>query len=490
MSLEPRLVGMKRSGLLGQSLTRRKALCLGGVALARPWRAAAATPVPDGLSGKVIWPHDPGYDAARQDFNARFSRFPAAIVMCEHAADVQTAVRWARQYGVIPRARSGGHSYEAYSVLDDGLVIDVSGLNTITVDASRETAVIGAGVRMLDLYRGLADHGVTVPGGTCPHVGIAGLALGGGIGFLSRQHGLTCDHILAVDLVDANGDLLRVTKDQHPDLFWALQGGGGGNFGIAAAFTFRVRPIQDVALFTVTWPSGDAAEVIDAWQRWAPAADNRLAAGMGVSHPAQSTISSTGLFIGPQDELRDRIAPLLRVGSPQAPNLRTVSYLEAAQQFAGSGAAHSIFKNASAFVSEPLSQEGIATLLAQMAAAPPVTTVVGIFALGGAVAAVDPEATAFAHRRALLDLQYQAYWEHAADEQASVAWVGAIRDAMAPYTSGAYVNYIDAGQPDWAQAYYGANLARLARVKVRYDPDNLFSAPQAIPAGRSATPVT
>src|SRR5829696_8493073 len=157
------------------------------------------------LSGRVIWPQDPAYEEARQSFNARFSRYPAAIVVCDNMSDVRNGVRWARQEGMPLRARSGGHSYEAFSVVDDGLVIDVGGLTAVDVDVSRGEAVIGAGVRLLDCYRRLWEHGVTIPAGTCPSVGIAGLTLGGGIGFLSRQHGLTCDNLVAIELVDAEG---------------------------------------------------------------------------------------------------------------------------------------------------------------------------------------------------------------------------------------------------------------------------------------------
>ena len=183
------------------------------------------------------------------------------------------------------RARSGGHSYEAFSVVDGGLVIDVGGLTGVDVDVARGEAVIGAGVRLLDCYRRLWDDGVTIPAGTCPGVGIAGLTLGGGIGFLSRQYGLTCDNLLAVDLVDADGDVLRASESEHPDLFWALRGGGGGNFGIATAFTFRVHPIGEVVICTVTWPWDDVAEVVDAWQRWAPFVDERLCVSLADRPP-------------------------------------------------------------------------------------------------------------------------------------------------------------------------------------------------------------
>lgn len=386
------------------------------------------------------------------------------------------------------RARSGGHSYEGLSVIDDGLVIDVSRLAAVTVDATRGEAVVGAGVKLLDLYQRLWEYGVTVPGGTCPTVGIAGLTLGGGIGFLSRPYGLTCDSLVEVEMVDANGDLLRASESEHPDLFWALRGGGGGNFGIATAFTFRVQPIQNVALCSLSWPWDDAAEVLDAWQRWAPNADKRLTASLAIGTPSTGSISSFGVFTGTLAELQGLIAPLLSVGTPSPPHIRGATWLEAAEQMAGQPSAPGAvkFKNASAYVSEPLSAGAISTFLDQMRAAPSTGGVVGFIPLRGAVADVAPAATAYAHRRALFDMQYQAYWQNAADAQPAIAWVNGLRQTMQPSTDGAYVNYIDLDLPDWQTAYYGANLPRLEQVKAAYDPDNLFNGPQAIPAAAPA----
>jgi FAD/FMN-containing dehydrogenase len=433
------------------------------------------------LTGRIIWPQDPSYDEARQSFNARFSRFPAAIVVCDNTDDVRNAVRWARQEEVRLCARSGAHSYEAFSAVDGGLVIDVSGMTGVKVDLSRGEAVIGAGVRLLDCYRRLWQHGITIPAGTCPGVGIAGLTLGGGIGFLSRQYGLTCDNLVAVELVDADGRALRASEEQHSDLFWALRGGGGGNFGIATAFTFRVHPISEVVTCTVTWPWDDAAEVLDAWQRWAPFVDDRLCVALAVAHPSAGAISATGLFTGSAAELPPLLEPLLRAGTPGVPLIQSVPFLTAVEQFAGPPIASVRFKNASSLAYDPLPPEAIATLVEHLRAAPFASDLVGFFPLGGAIATVDPAATAFPHRRALFDLQYQAYWWDDAAEPASIAWVRDLRAAMAPYTSGAYVNYIDADLPDWESAYYGMNLPRLQQVKTDYDPDDLFNGPQSIP---------
>jgi FAD/FMN-containing dehydrogenase len=435
----------------------------------------------EGLTGHVIWPEAPEYETARRGFNLRHSRFPAAIVVCSSVKDVRNAVRWARQRGMPIRARSGGHSYEGFSVVDDGLVIDVGGLSEVQVDTARGETVVGAGVRMLDLYRRLGEDGVTVPGGTCPGIGIAGLTLGGGIGYLSRQYGLTCDNLIAVEMVDAGGDVLHASEEEHADLFWALRGGGGGNFGIVTRFTFRVQPVSEAATYTVAWPWEDVAYALDAWQGWAPHVDERLTAGFVVPDPGAGFIASSGLFTGSAGELKGLLDPLLGAGTPDPPQIQSVSFLAAAEQFAGPGGDHAIFKNTSTLAYAPLRVEAIETLVEQMRASPSVANLVGFFPLGGAIAAVDPQATAFVHRRALFDLQYQAYWWDDAEEAADVAWVNGLRAAMRPYTNGAYVNYVDADIPDWADAYYGANLARLTRVKAMYDPDHVFNGPQSIP---------
>jgi FAD/FMN-containing dehydrogenase len=477
--------------MLTHRITRRAFIASGSVVLAgreprqspletflrAPSRAQVVAP-----TGRVIWPQDPAYEGARQNFNARFSRFPAAIVVCNNTSDVGNAVRWALQEGMPLRARSGGHSYEAFSVADGSLVIDLGELTAVDVDVSRGEAVIGAGVRLLDCYRRLWDHGVTIPAGTCPGVGIAGLTLGGGIGFLSRQYGLTCDNLVTVELVDADGRTLRVSEEKYPDLFWAMRGGGGGNFGIATAFTFRVHPIGDVVTCTVTWPWDDVAEVLDAWQRWAPFADERLCVALAVAHPSAGTISATGLFTGSTAELPSLLEPLLRIGTPGAPVIQSLPYITAVEQFAGPAIASVSFKNASSLAYELLPAEAIATLVEHLRAAPFASDLVGFFPLGGSIATIDPAATAFVHRRALFDLQYQTYWWDEAAAPASIAWVRALRAAMAPHTTGAYVNYVDADLPDWESAYYGTNLPRLKEVKMDYDPDDVFTGPQAIPS--------
>ena len=296
---------------------------------------------------------------------------------------------------------------------------------------------------------------MTIPAGTCPGVGIAGLTLGGGIGFLSRQYGLTCDNLAAVELVDADGGCY-VPARSHPDLFWALRGGGGGNFGIATTFTFRVHPIDDVVTCTVTWPWDDAAEVLDAWQRWAPFVDERLCVTLAIAHPSAGTISATGLFTGSAVELPSLLEPLLRAGtrvrrrSNPCRSSRPPSSLPDHRSRAWISRTR---RRSPTIRSPPQGSRPWWSICA-----PPLRLeLVGFFPLAGAIATIDPAATAFVHRRALFDLQYQAYWWDDAAAPASIAWVRDLRAAMAPYTTGAYVNYVDADLLDWESAYYGTN---------------------------------
>lgn len=443
-------------------------------------RARAAQPT---LTGQVAWPGDPLYEHGRRAFNGRFDRYPAGIVFCAGSEDVRNAITWARVQGVPICVRSGGHSYEGYSVLDNRLLIDLSGLTHLEVDHAAGTATVGPGVRLLDLYRALAAEGVAIAGGTCPGVGLGGLILGGGVGFRSRRDGLTCDSMLDAEVVLADGRVVHASTSERPDLFWALRGGGGGNAGIAARFTLRTTPAEAVAMASVTWPWDEAAQVIAAWQAWAPQTDSRLSSSLAFFRPDSGVIGLTGLLLGPVDDLELLLAPLLAVGSP-TPYLRALSWLEAAEALAGPAADQVTFKNGSTFVFQPLPPEAIALLVSQMAVAPAPANLISFFALGGAISQPAPGASAFPHRQALYDLQIQAYWQEAWQEAGNVAWVNGFRQALAPYTRGAYVNYIDADQPDWATAYYGSNLNRLMRVKARYDPDHVFDAPQSIPTIR------
>ncbi|GMX64695.1 FAD-binding oxidoreductase [Paenibacillus elgii] len=443
------------------------------------------------LTGHVVRPGDPGYEEARMNFNARFSKYPAAIVFCEHVEDVANAVRWARENGYPIRVRSGRHCYEDFTLAEGGIVIDVSPMNGVRLDPEKRTAVVQTGIRQLPLYETLWQDGVTVPGGTCPTVGIAGLTLGGGYGFLSRLHGLACDQLLEVETVLASGQVIRANDREHADLLWASRGGGGGNFGIATSFTFRVHPVSNVAIYRIAWPWQDLPLLLNAWQHWAPSVDERLTPSLVLSASSNDYCYSSGQYVGPERRLRELLAPLLSVGTPLETEIMTVPYLEAMYRFGGLKKEHEQwqmtperrhrFKNSGAFVYRPLPPRAISAIAAFLHAAPSPSCMIIFESLGGRLGRIPPHATAFVHRRASFHMQYITQWDDPAADEAHLRWAENIRKTLLPYTFGQYVNYPNVFDPNWAHAYYGSNLNALRRIKRKYDPDNVFRFAQSIP---------
>ena len=464
---------------------------------------------PQTLTGNVVDRHNPAYPAARLDNNHRIQRFPKYIAFCASVNDVQNNVLWSREHHLPLRARSGRHSYEDFSIVDGGVVIDVSPLNSVVLDAAGGTAQIGAGATLGQIYDALWDQGmVTIPGGGCVGVGVAGLTLGGGFGFLTRLFGLTCDSVLGLEMVTACGDLIRADANHHADLFWASCGGGGGNFGVTTAFTFKAQPVDNVTVFSILWPWAALRPVFAAWQAWADPErlDHHLTPILILPAKSAGFINAIGEFVGPQAELEALIQPLLAAAPPADVKVVYESYIDAVHRFVGTQgggtAPHAAarvspeawrwaldrqadqtldkFKNTSAFQFQPFDQLAIETMIALLERSPSPNTEVQFNLHGGAESRVGDHATAYPWRSARYSLQYQAYWSDPADGPALIRWVEGFRRAMLPWTGGAYVNYIDIDIVDWPTAYYDDNIRRLVEVKRRYDPDNVFDFPQGI----------
>ena len=480
-----------------QELTRRQlllrgtALALGAVPFADALAAAAP---PTGifreldkqLRGDVVQRGASGYNAARVLYDTRFDGVkPQAIAFCESLADVQKAVRWARRHNVRIVPRSGGHSYAGYSTTS-GVIVDVSRLHAISVTADGRAAV-GAGAQLLPVYTALAARGRMIPGGSCPTVGIAGLTQGGGIGLSGRKFGLTCDNLLEATVVLADGSVAVANAHQHADLFWALRGGGGGNFGIVTRFVFRTHPASDVTTYSLEWPWADAKKVVQAWQQLAPDAPDGLASVLNLSAAVGATtpsITSGGQFFGSEAALRAVLAPLATAGTPTRYTVTPRTFLGAVHYFAGGGGGRSTFAAKSSIGNKPLTPAGIDALLGQLEARRTTGTGSGVVlfdAWGGAINRVAKAKTAFVHRDALFSMQYLAYWGAAEPAAPNVAWLRRCHAAMRPYVSAfAYQNYIDADLSTWPNAYYGSNLPRLRQVKRKYDPHNVFHFRQSI----------
>jgi FAD/FMN-containing dehydrogenase len=472
------------------------------------WASLAA-----GLAGQLVRPGDATYETARLLFNRRFDGArPAGVAYCRSEADVQACLAFARRFAVELAVRGGGHSYAGWST-STGLVLDVSNLSAVAVDQAAGTAVVGAGARLIDVYAELARHGLALPAGSCPTVGIAGLTLGGGVGVIGRKFGLTCDNLLGARVVAAGGRVLTCDAGHEPDLFWALRGGGGGNFGVVTSFTFRVHPVSSLALFTLDWPWSRAAAMVGAWQTWAPAAPDELWSSCLLLSSADKRAGPAarvnGAYVGPAADLPRLLRPLTdAAGAPSRRSTGDVPLLDAMLVEAGcSGktpaACHladldpqgtvrrDTFAARSDFFTAALPgaaiNELVGTVERRQADARLGDGGIGFDAFGGAINRVAPAATAFVHRGALFSAQYSASWQpaDAADTvSANAAWLNAAWRAMRPYASGfAYQNYVDPDLADWQRAYYGANLDRLRRVKAAYDPGGLFRFPQGIPRG-------
>jgi FAD/FMN-containing dehydrogenase len=441
--------------------------------------------------GRLITPNEPGYDQACQEWNARLAKHPKEIVYCQNAQDVSAALRSTLQRGLPFRARCGGHSYECFSMVDEGVVIDVTDLDTISVNEDRTIAVIGGGGRLADVYSKLWQVGVTIPGGTCPPVGISGLTLGGGLGMLVRSRGLLIDSLLAVEMVDAQGNILTAGSSSYPDLFWACRGGGGGNFGIVTSLTFRTAPIADVTVFSVTWKWSDLATALDAWQRWALGSDERISVLFVLLPQAAGVVTSFGEFVGTAEEFQPLLEPLLSATQPTQISIQTMPYIQAVDTIAtmegdASTTKTNRVKGNTCFASQPFNAQAIQTLEEWMAKAPSGAAPV-IYTMGGAISRVAPDETAFVHRNEQLLVTFQANWTNASDDNANVEWVEGIHQAMQPYTTGgAYVNIPDRSLEGWPYAYYGENFPRLMEVKRQYDPDNIFNFEQSIPVSLTA----
>lgn len=464
------------------------------------------------LQGTLVRPDNIQYPTARQLFNPRFDNvWPAAIAYCSSPTDVQTCLAFVRRFGLPLAPRSGGHSYAGYSTTS-GLVVDVTTMNTIEVDTGSGIARIGAGARLIDIYAQLAQYGLALPAGTCPTIGIAGLTLGGGIGVLGRKFGLTCDNLLSAQIVAADGRLLTCDTSQNPDLFWALRGGGGGNFGIVTSFTFQVHPVTALSVFTLNWPWASASDVIDAWQVWAPQAPDELWSNCWLTASSDKSsspvIQVSGVYLGNVAALSSLIQQLIgRINAaPTGRDLSNIDLLDAMMLEADcSGKTVSechlpsqntngqlqrvAYSAKSNYFTDPLPRSGIDAMISAVVQRQSSSALsyggIGLDAFGGALNRVLTDATAFVHRNALFSAQYIANW-NTSDPDWLIAenrsWLTRTLQAMRQYNSGAaYQNYIDPDLPDWQHAYYGSNLPRLQHIKATYDPDNLFHFRQSIP---------
>jgi FAD/FMN-containing dehydrogenase len=463
------------------------------------------------IAGAVVLPGSTDYESVRRPAIARFYDLrPQAVVRCGTPADVSETISFARRTGLKMATRSGGHCFAGFSSTS-GMVIDVSPVRTVSVSGG--VATVGAGARLGDVYNSLAEHGLTIPAGCGPSVGIAGLTLGGGLGILGRKYGLTSDQLLAAQVVLADGRVVECDEHHDKELFWALRGAGGGNFGVVTSLTFNTIPAPAATAFHLIWPHTHAAALIDAWQNWAPAAPDELAASLLVVASGdvdrQPVVNLFGATLSTESDTTELLDELVvRAGAdPISAFHKQMSYLHMKRYLTALGdemagddqfgetlqdepsqQSHPYSK--SEFFKRPLPTEAIAALVENLrkGRVADQSRELDFTPWGGAYNRVPTDATAFVHRGELFLLKHAVV----VDPDASTAERGAARRWLAgswasthPWGSGGvYPNFPDPELEDWAHAYYGTNFERLVRVKGRYDPDDVFNFQQSLPRGR------
>jgi FAD/FMN-containing dehydrogenase len=453
--------------------------------------ASEVTPMDiDGFGGQLITADHADYDIARAVWNGAVDRRPRLIARCTGTADVAAAVRFARDHDLEIAVRGGGHNVAGTAVCDDGIVIDLSGLRAVWVDPAGRTATVLGGALWSDVDRETQLHGLATTGGIVGHTGVAGLTLGGGIGFLMRKHGLAIDNLLAAEVVTAEGSLLRTSAEEHPDLFWALRG-GGGNFGIVTSFRFALHPIgPTVTAGPIFWAADDTAEVLRAYRGIVVDAPDELGTvvRLGTVPPLpgipedlhlRPAIAIDSCYAGDVDDGERAVGAFRQIGTPLLDLVAPMPYAEhqCALDDTVPHGWHYYWKSTGL---TGLSDDTIAVIADQAYAAGSPRSYAALFHMGGAVARVPRSATAFAGRDVAHNIVIDAVWrpdearEHAESE---TAWARRFLDALRPQRAGSvYVNFLDADDdPDRIREAYGdPTYRRLAEVKAEYDPDNVF----------------
>jgi len=441
----------------------------------------------DAIFGKVVTPLDQEYSEARALWNVRFSRKPDVIVRCDRTEDVQAAVLFARDRDLQLSVKGGGHAFAANTVADGGLLIDLSPMKGIEIDPVTKTARIEAGVKWGEFDPLAQKHGLASPGGTVSTVGVAGYTLGGGSGYLARTHGMAIDNLLSVDVVTADAKLLRASIDQNPDLFWALRG-GGGNFGIATRFEFRLHEVgPEVLAGQVFHRFEDAPDLLRFYRDFMATASEEIQCYpfflrvppldfFPEEYHGQLALDFVMFHARVGAEAEAALRPLVEIGDPCFSAVGPQSYTSVLQIF-DEGVPAGQRWDSRAHDLPDITDEAIETMMEHLPRMVGTFTSAYLGAQGGEIARVDQTATAYPHRGAAFSFHIMAGWSEPAQDNEVTGWAQRFHDAMAPHaTGGVYVNALGVGEQDRIRAAYGVNYQRLTELKNKWDPENLFRA--------------
>ncbi len=435
-----------------------------------------------GISGRVISPDSSEYDAARSVFNLAFNRHPAAIVRCAGASDVARTLEFARAKDLPLAVRAGGHSRLGFGMCDGGVVIDLSAMKRVEVDASKRVARAEAGALVRDLDIATQRSGLATTSGGCPTVGIAGFTLGGGEGRLMEKYGAACDNLLSAQVVTVDGRQIEASPASNPDLFWAIRG-GGGNFGVVTALEYQLHPVDQVVSGALTYPAGHIPELLQAFVKFLAGAPDEMDAFAQLLPSEQGRKFKIDLCYCGDPRMGNVLVRQLRALKPQADTIKVMSYLEA--QSAGGF----LLKPVAHFQTDLFLRELSGSALTAITTAinnAPATCKLILVPLRGAVSRVSPTATAFALRETGYEIDIAGAWNTSAEKAEVMQWVQATRDTLQPFAHGVYVNQLGDTSDQLVRAAYGANYDRLVEIKKKYDPSNVLRLNQNIkPEGRS-----
>jgi FAD/FMN-containing dehydrogenase len=451
-----------------------------------------------GVRGPIFQPEDAGYEEARRVWNGMIDRRPAAIVRCTGPADVMAALRFARIRKLPISVRGGGHNVAGNAICEGGVVIDLSAMRSVRVDRERSVVRVAGGAQLGDVDHETQAFGLAVPLGAVSMTGVAGLSLHGGLGFLTRKHGLSADNLLSADVVPADGQLITADENHHPDLLWALRG-GGGNFGVVTSFEFRLHPLgPDVWMMLTFFPAAEGKRVLETMRSYMPKAPDELMM-LGIywsaphgepippEHQGAPVMVVAGMWSGPLDEGEAATRPLREVAAPIADLSGPMPFVAAQQLFDADYPSGGRYYWKSLYMQD-LSDEAIDFIHEVAMDRPTDGSTVEVWALGGAMGRVPPEATAFFHRDKPWLFTIEANATVPSTDEANVAWVRRrFVEARRFSPGGTYFNFagfLEEGEEMLAQSF-GANYARIREVKAKYDPENVFRHNLKIPvAGR------
>jgi hypothetical protein len=433
------------------------------------------------LRGMLIRSGDASYDLARKTWNGMINKHPALIARCSGVADVITAVRFARDHDLLVAVRGGGHSLPGFSVCDGGMVIDLSPMKGIRVDPDKRTAVAQAGLTWGDYDRKTQVFGLASTGGVISTTGIAGLTLGGGIGWLMRKYGLACDHLRSVDVVTANGKCLTASAMEHPDLFWGLRG-GGGNFGIATSFEYQLHPVGPVLAGMVIHPIDRAREVLRFYRDFTTTVPDELTTYvfMLITPEGLPVIAMMCCYCGDLAAGEQVLQPLRTFGPPLADEVKPMPYqlLQSLLDDAYPAGLYSYYK--SHYLTQ-ISDELIDTMIDGFGNVASPMSALGFEQFGGAVRRVGVEDTAFRHREVAYDIAILGEWADPSTSAVNMRWVREVASKTEPFaTGGVYVNFLGEDGEEQVKAAYGSHFQRLVALKRKYDPSNFFHLNQNI----------